>query len=104
MSTYEEDAAIRENMIAGSRDLLQSIVEARKGWPMHPDFNRFIWSGKDSASGSPISMTTIKQGRAVAKLAIANGEVNALRVSRDPCARCSVRGDVRCGCASSTTA
>lgn len=86
MSTYEEDAAIRENMIAGSRDLLQSIVEARKGWPMHPDFNRFIWR------------------RAVAKLAIANGEVNALRVSRDPCARCGVRGDVRCGCASSTTA
>ena len=51
MSIYEDDAAIRENMIAGSRDLLQSIVEARKGWPMHPDFNRFIWSGKDSASG-----------------------------------------------------
>ena len=53
MSIYEENAAIRENMIAGSRDLLQSIVEARKGWPMHPDFNRFIWSGKDSASGKP---------------------------------------------------
>lgn len=45
MSIAEEDIAFRVSMAEGSRLLAQAIADARKGWPIHPDYDRFIWGG-----------------------------------------------------------
>ena len=100
MSIAEEDIDFRVSMIEGSRLLAQAIADARKGWPMHPDFDRFIWGGKPSptAGGDPNSGSTRRQLEVCERIRLAEIEADALRNPRTSCVRCGIRSDVGCGC------
>ena len=96
----EAEIDFRIGMMAGSRLLREAIEWAERGKGVAPHSPDFIWNGKEISSvANPNSGSSKRQIEVCDRIRKLDAVADGLRVSRDPCPRCGIRGDISCGCA-----